>query len=175
MNNKTKPYRSLSKYPIRKTTGLWIALLTIIVLTEEVLSYATLFYLQHWRGIEYEPYPLGTHLPRHKKQIKQIIADRTHYLTIDGDLGWTIKSNGKHGLYRANAAGFRADREYSLLPTPGVLRIAAFGDSYTHCDDVGNQDTWERKLSQFMPGVEVLNFGVGGYGLYDTGAHRGHE
>src|SRR5439155_12092273 len=48
--------------------------------------------------------------------------------------------------------------------TASVVRIAAFGDSFTHCDGVANSFTWEYLLERLNPALEVLNFGVGGYG-----------
>jgi hypothetical protein len=88
------------------------------------------------------------------------------YGRFDADLGWSIRPNGvsSNGLFRANSAGFRALREYSLKPPGDVIRIAAFGDSYTHGDEVSNQDSWPHLLEQGGDLREVLNFGVNGYG-----------
>lgn len=41
--------------------------------------------------------------------------------------------------------------------------LATYGDSFTHCDEVGNKDTWQTFLAEKIHG-NVLNFGVGGYG-----------
>jgi hypothetical protein len=46
-----------------------------------------------------------------------------------------------------------------------VLRVAAFGDSFVHGTEVANPDTWPARLAALRPGLEVLNFGVGGYGV----------
>jgi hypothetical protein len=67
-------------------------------------------------------------------------------------------------MYRINDAGIRSDREFSIQPN-SLLRIAAFGDSFTYGAGVNNEDTWEEQLSRSRPGIEVLNFGVGAYGL----------
>jgi hypothetical protein len=63
-------------------------------------------------------------------------------------------------VFQANEAGFRAEREYSLEPPPGVRRIAAFGDSFTHCDEVSFQDCWTNRLEGAWERSEVLNFGI---------------
>ena len=49
---------------------------------------------------------------------------------------------------------------------PGLRAVlmTAFGDSFTHCDGVANSFTWEYLLERLNPALEVLNFGVGGYG-----------
>jgi len=49
------------------------------------------------------------------------------------------------------------EREY-----PSAL-LATFGDSYTHCDEVEDDETWQTYLSRSI-GQTVYNFGVGGYG-----------
>jgi hypothetical protein len=43
------------------------------------------------------------------------------------------------------------------------LRLAAFGDSFTHASDVANGETWHRRLEELNPRLEVLNFGVPGF------------
>jgi hypothetical protein len=40
---------------------------------------------------------------------------------------------------------------------------AAFGDSFTHGDEVSDSQAWPRLLSDLL-GCEVVNYGVGGYG-----------
>jgi hypothetical protein len=100
-------------------------------------------------------------------------ANRDHaYLLPDRQLGWTIAPDGKveSGIYRADSHGIRSEpREHDLTPPPGVLRIALFGDSFTHGDEVPYHRTWGRLLEDELKrrGVEaeVLNFGVPAYGL----------
>jgi hypothetical protein len=40
---------------------------------------------------------------------------------------------------------------------------AAFGDSFTHGDEVSDSEAWPRLLSDLL-GCEIFNYGVGGYG-----------
>jgi hypothetical protein len=98
-----------------------------------------------------------------RKAIEKLIAKTDTYLTHHPVLGWSIKPNGvsPDRLFRANSQGFRANREYSMNPTR--TRILAFGDSFTHADEVTNQEMWTNKLEE-KNNLEVLNFGVGGYG-----------
>lgn len=88
------------------------------------------------------------------------------YSQFDAELGWSIRPNGvsSDGGFRANGAGFRADREYARVPPEGVTRVGVFGESFTHGDKVANADTWAQQLENETPGIEVLNFGVNGYG-----------
>jgi hypothetical protein len=87
---------------------------------------------------------------------------------LDPDLGWVntpdFDQQGPTVYNRHNHAGMRADREYSPTPAPGVRRIAAYGDSFTYCDDVDLADCWTRRLEERLPNTEVLNFGVVAYG-----------
>ncbi|TMH41346.1 MAG: SGNH/GDSL hydrolase family protein [Betaproteobacteria bacterium] len=97
----------------------------------------------------------------------------------DPQLGWSLRAH-KRGAYLGedgrtqvitNGAGFR-DREHQLDKPDPVYRIAVLGDDYSEAASVALQDTWwwrlEPKLQycDFQPGklVEILNFGVAGYG-----------
>ncbi len=42
-------------------------------------------------------------------------------------------------------------------------QISTYGDSCVHCDEVGDQETWQTRLAEMIHS-NVLNFGVGGYG-----------
>ncbi len=68
----------------------------------------------------------------------------------DRDLGWTT-------LYKTS---------YGQRPMPSRFDtdlMSAFGDSFTHCDQVEDHQTWENYLAQYTE-ANVYNFGVGGYG-----------
>lgn len=66
---------------------------------------------------------------------------------------------------RINGHGFRADREYSYQPPPGVQRIVAVGDSYTFGHGVEVDQTFLALLERELDRTEVLNLGVSGYGV----------
>ncbi|TFG94363.1 MAG: SGNH/GDSL hydrolase family protein, partial [Myxococcales bacterium] len=100
-----------------------------------------------------------------RRRIPRIVQGREQYYPHDPLLGWTAKPGGNTRLYRANAQGMRADREYAPFPPAGVLRIAAFGDSFVQGNEVANPDAWPALLEGLRPGLEVLNFGVGAYGV----------
>ena len=67
-------------------------------------------------------------------------------------------------LVRANAAGFRSDREFIASRTPGRRRVLVFGDSYTAGDGVSNGARYSDLLEQHVPGIEVYNYGLPGTG-----------
>lgn len=94
------------------------------------------------------------------------VQDRENFVyQVDQTLGYTIGKDKNSGLYQTNNQGLRADREYSLQPHAQKLRLAAFGDSFVWCDGENNKDTWPAILEKSVGNLEVLNFGVSGYGL----------
>lgn len=89
----------------------------------------------------------------------------------DARRGWGVQPDlrdlpvfdGK--LLSSNSVGLRGVDEYSLEPEPGIRRIAVFGDSFTFGDEVSDHETWAHLLDERSDSVEVLNFGVHGYGI----------
>ena len=75
------------------------------------------------------------------------------YLVDDSDLGWSIRASGTSELYETNSQGVRAEpaRLYSTEIPAGKLRIVAVGDSFTHGDEVKNDETWMYVLEQLRP------------------------
>lgn len=100
--------------------------------------------------------------PAQVKTVEAILHDRPRYLTLSPTLGWTIHPGGysANGLYRANVHGVRADHDHDPLPHPTRVRLLAFGDSYTHGDEVVLADTWGERLNAADPRFEVVNAGV---------------
>ena len=76
-----------------------------------------------------------------------------------------------NSFVRINRFGFR-DAERQAAKQPGTFRIAVLGDSFTEARQVALEDTFcsvlERELNQHADvaadSIEVLNFGVSGYG-----------
>ena len=95
--------------------------------------------------------------------IKKIIAS-----SYDKELGWVRKPNSsgidKQGdcekEYSIDERGARSNSKYKLLPA----LISTYGDSYTFCREVEDNQTWQTFLSEKTQ-TNVLNFGVGNYGL----------
>jgi hypothetical protein len=148
-----------------RATGYWLILLAFIYGLLELWAAIGLRLLESIRDAEHSPFPPALLETRYKKPLQKLIEGQTQYVIHSPELGWTIKPNG-HGRHEsANSQGIRADRDYSRLPPPGKIRLAAFGDSFTHSSNVANAQTWEEVLGGQDPRLEVLNFGVGGYGL----------
>jgi hypothetical protein len=84
--------------------------------------------------------------------------------------GWTVKE--RENYVRINSQGLR-DREHTFERPANVIRIAVVGDSFSEAKEVDQEATYwsvmERELNRLLPAggprVEVINFGVDGYGL----------
>jgi hypothetical protein len=64
----------------------------------------------------------------------------------------------------SDALGFRGTEEYSESKPPGRLRILVLGDSFTFGEDLSDKETYAALLESSLPGVDVMNLGVHGYG-----------
>ncbi len=122
-----------------------------------------------FKGRQLLPYRFPVNSTRHRLRVARELRDEA-YVVDHPLLGWTLGPDreSENGLYATNSRGIRsAPREYPENPEPGTLRIALFGDSFTHGDEEPWFNTWADKLERYLnrDGVraEVLNFGVGGY------------
>jgi hypothetical protein len=104
----------------------------------------------------------------------------TSFHTAHPDLGWKLKPGASGewkgegaSFVRVNSNGLRDDREHTKAKPPNTLRVAVLGDSFSEAIHVPIEQTFwsklERKLGNCAAvkgrkNVEVLNFGVQGYG-----------
>ena len=86
----------------------------------------------------------------------------------DPILGWVRKpntSNSEKSMdkitnWKINSKGSRMNPSYENLPS----KISCYGDSFTFARQVNDDETWEHFLSE-LSNTNVINFGVGNYGL----------
>ena len=88
----------------------------------------------------------------------------------DSELGWVhcdvIRTNSvdnSKGFYRYETDGAR--RVVNAADKP--CRIHTYGNSFTHCDQVSDGETWQEYLAAHLQ-EPVRNYGVGGYGVYQA-------
>ena len=140
-----------------------IVLLIITLILIESISYVFISILINKGIVNYRPrYFLSE---KQKNYIGRLAAGEVHNIRYDSKLGWAIKELLRDNWIRTNSDGMRNVREFNMTSDPGVIRIAAFGDSFTFGDDVKNHETWTHILDKTSNKTEVLNFGVSGYGL----------
>jgi len=84
-----------------------------------------------------------------------------------GVLGYAPKESTRsvHGWWQSNALGARRRTEISSRTPRGMRRILAFGDSFTQCSRVRQEETWPYFWEERNDRLEVVNFGVDGYNL----------
>lgn len=137
----------------RTTSGVGAALcglaVLLSVLLADVVAEAGLYLLKQ-RGIRYDPIPAEIRTSA-TANFQRSLREPT-YLRHDPDLGWAIRLDGLHpsGLYHVTTDGLRA-------PSP-PSDIVAFGDSYTHGDEVPDSAAWAAMIG-------ARNYGVPAYGL----------
>ena len=102
---------------------------------------------------------------------------------VPGKQGWYRKEGAAY--LEINSLGYR-DHEHDLAKPPETFRIAVLGDSFTEARQMPVEDTYWHRLGEMLAAcpalagqkVEVLNFGIGGYGTaqelltYDLDARR---
>ena len=104
------------------------------------------------------------------KQMPDTTFKSGAYRRYDPTLGWTIGEGGKDApLYFADARGFRiGEAEYAVIGrttnAAAEPEIVCIGDSFTHGDEVKNEDTRPFQLANLTK-RSVVNLGVGGYGV----------
>ncbi len=100
-------------------------------------------------------------------------ADSWQLDVPDPVLGWRPKPgiqvrSERPGAYDVtvtiNPQGLRGRTDVARAKMPGVTRIAVFGCSQTFGSGVEDGETFSARLAARLPAVEVLNFGVHGYG-----------
>ncbi len=127
------------------------------------------------------PLQLGIKLPPYPDPLTKLqdfldrTSDSNDSLAIyDADLGYTYRPGyaDPKTLMIHNSQSIRVGditKEYSRKPDSNTLRIAIFGDSFSHGDGVAYTETWGHHLEMELRSqgieAEVLNFGVGGYGM----------
>jgi hypothetical protein len=91
----------------------------------------------------------------------------------DRVLGWRLRPAAHVTMTKPNSYTFTASTEKHGLravdavsdhKSPGVTRIGVFGCSQSFGQGVQDDETYSAHLAQLIPGTEVLNFGVPGYG-----------
>lgn len=83
--------------------------------------------------------------------------------------GWALKPglqgvSASGALVSSTSRGARGTREVVVPKPSGSKRILVFGDSFTFGEEVGDDETFAATLERLLPGVEVVNLGVHGYG-----------
>lgn len=97
-------------------------------------------------------------------KLKRSMIDKFWDHGFDPELGWNRKPDTAKtdwGVpYRIDHRGSRENPGHGHLET----LVSTYGDSYTFCREVKDDQTWQWHLAETLQ-KNVLNFGVGNYGL----------
>ncbi len=151
------------------TTGKKLPLWKVILFS--LLPTLILFGLLEGAAQAYFYYKETQYFESVKEKAEEVLAnDAINYMKeADGRLGYRLKRNLDHSNVATNAEGFFQRDTIPLEKKPGVLRIAALGESTTqgHHVDSGNYPIKLKQLiqdkGQGYDGVEMINGGVAGW------------
>jgi len=89
---------------------------------------------------------------------------------FNANLGWVLCNSvrphsvdGSRGFYSYESDGARKVINFAHRP----CRIHTYGNSFTHCDQVSDGETWQEYLAAHLQ-EPIRNYGVGGYSVYQA-------
>lgn len=145
----------------RRLWIFWLVLIFSVVAGLELGAYVIIAL----RPISLDTDRASTRLARFSAGAARVLEDRPWAIAdFDGYLGWRPNAGLSNGETRINSMGLRSDREYAHEAPDGVLRVAAFGDSFVYGHEVDQEEAWPSIIEEDAPDIEVLNFGVTGFG-----------
>lgn len=106
-----------------------------------------------------------------RPMIDRFLDQRAHnWAKFDPVLGYTHSDysvrdgiDACHTINRMDADGARFSPSAHGRP----CRINTYGNSFTHCDQVSDGETWQEYLAAHL-GEPIRNFGTGGHGVYQA-------
>ena len=104
-----------------------------------------------------------------RKQLEDWISGRaTLGEAYDSQLGWLFADRRvKHGVDGSISTYRYSGARRTIMYGGNSCRINTYGNSFTHCDQVSDGETWQEVLAAHL--CEPLrNFGVGGYSVYQA-------
>lgn len=161
--------QSFFKQNIRLIYILIILLLIFVILETffRILFLKTLFLDNHYINIDSW---WRLRWIRNRKYNADDIANYFSIYRYDRLLGWNPRANlknhdiGSGAFLSTNSQGIRGTKEYSTEKVGNTLRIITLGDSFTFGEEVSDNQTFSSFLERKIPGIEVINLGVGGFG-----------
>jgi hypothetical protein len=118
-------------------------------------------------------------LPSYEQYVKKNVASKAEldvflnelsWAQFDPEVGYRLGNymphdgwNNSSTISTSQTNGTRTSFIYPNRP----CRINAYGNSFTQCHQVSDGETWEEYLAAHL-GEPIRNFGMGGYGVYQT-------
>jgi hypothetical protein len=106
-----------------------------------------------------------------KELIDRYLDKNSHkWSKFDPELGYVhdnyVHRDGIDGSFTTNRIGAFGERQ-TLAYGDKQSRINTYGNSFTHCDQVNDHETWQEYLAGHL-GEPIRNFGTGGHGVYQA-------
>lgn len=92
---------------------------------------------------------------------KSIYDPEIGWVVCDGFRGGSV--DGSKGFYSYEANGARTVVNFPDKPS----RLHTYGNSFTHCDQVSNGETWQEYLASHFQ-EPIKNYGIGGHSVYQA-------
>ena len=104
-----------------------------------------------------------------REQLEDWIAGRaTLGESYDGGLGWLLADRRvKHGVDGSISTYRYSGARQTIMYRDNLCRINTYGNSFTHCDQVSDGETWQEVLAAHLC-EPIRNFGIGGYSVYQA-------
>jgi len=110
------------------------------------------------------------HVERFVEEVPADELSRNRGWQHHSELGWVLHDavrddgvDGSRTFYHYEPDGARKSIHFSDKP----CRIHTYGDSFTHCDQVSDGETWQEYLAAHLQ-EPIRNYGVGGYSVYQA-------
>lgn len=145
---------------------LVIAYVVFLAALVEGACYLGLLALAATKGLTYEPVFSAPLDDKTIKALERIAIPQGQYIVFDQELGWTLapSASSDDGQYTTTPLGSRTTARDPTTQGDAALRVAAYGDSYVHGDEVADSETWAFVLERAYPSWSLINYGVRGYG-----------
>lgn len=140
--------------------SIFIGILIVILVFEIIL--------QFWIRFVNKKFPWLIISKDEKPYLSKEGLNKFFKIGYDPELGWIRKPNTSNienskklkSSWNINSEGARINPSYDSKKS----QISCYGDSFTFCRQVNDDETWEHFLSKIY-NTNVTNFGVGNYGL----------
>jgi len=124
--------------------------------------------LQYWIRFVNKKFPWLIISKDEKPHLSKDGLKKFFKIGYDPELGWIRKPNTSNGednkklksSWNINSEGVRVNPDYDTKKS----KISCYGDSFTFCRQVNDNETWEHFLSKIY-NTNVTNYGVGNYGI----------
>lgn len=108
-------------------------------------------------------------------QIRRLLAEDDMRTQLHPVFGWRYRPGFQNETDTINEAGLRSPVDYALEPAAGKRRVAVFGDSFVYGSEVADAESWPAQLEAMSDDLDVLNYGVPGYGTDQAYLRYEHE